>query len=86
MENLTGIKHTDGVAYRRIDGIFYRPDWTRTFLSIPVGGEMKFSRLQLTITVARSSIRWVTNHYPGTRFSVTACDRLQDHFIVKRLS
>lgn len=68
-----------------IDGIIYRPSWVDTFRSLSVGQEIKLSRRQLFMNTAQSTCRWIQKRQPEYKFSVEACDRFQDFFIVKRV-
>lgn len=77
MENQTNCK--------LINGVIYKPCWSETFRSLPTGGEIKLNRHQLTYNTASSICRALqrNSHFS---FSITSCDKLQDEFIIKRLS
>lgn len=71
---------------KEIDGIIYKPSWADTFRNLKVGEEIKLSRMQLIYNTARATCDWVKRKDPSYNFTITACDKFQDHFIVKRIA
>lgn len=56
-----------------VEGIILKPDWTSTFLSIPLGKSQRFGRHQITPSRARSLAGNLKRKYNAS-FTVNAGD------------
>ena len=56
-----------------VSGIILKPDWTSTFLSIPIGKSQRFERRQITPSRARLLASHLKRKYNAS-FTVNASD------------